>query len=548
MQILKGIVMDGKTIINDLIIPQGLLLGGIALAFFNVFDEINSATWFQGDYARACNVAETQEGVNYDALKIGNGEWWYVGLLTGAGAVVGIMKIVWTFLLFPEHPFPEVVPNFIQDLHELKPEDPLASIAIICCSSVSIGVGASCGPEVAMGCVGVAIGGALVPQKWSGWRHVCSWLRCVGHGDETTSEEAERDVAGNTKLFFPDLSELDANLCAIDGASAAFGPLFPGQILSTLLIHEVGFLWDDDGKRQQRYQYMETVFRSAVAATIGYAFFVGLEERTFLEPVALPEAGFDVLPSINMKYLGFSAILGIVSGIVGFFGFLCIGVGAKLGAEVTMKSNNLGEEMGLPQRVLGVLVTPLLGGVLLGLLAVAVPLTLGDGSRQTGPVAVLGDKLGWQTLLVTAIAKLVAGGISLGFGFVGGPVFPMLMAGSTLGSLVHQWVPGIPLVVAVPSCMAAVPCAFFPAPFTFTLIISLFFALGGAATSPVFVATLCSSATICGFGILQKVLGKNLDSQVALEDGGEEHQRDQVDEEHQGDLDEDAVVQVDNKP
>jgi len=76
--------------------------------------------------------------------------------------------------------------------------------------------------------------------------------------------------------------------------------------------------------------------------------------------------------------------------------------------------------------LLGLLLSPAIGGVLVGLLAVASPLILSDGSNQIEALFILSKELGPGNLIATMSIKLFAVGISLGFGFIGGQLFPLV--------------------------------------------------------------------------------------------------------------------------
>ena len=150
-------------------IPQGLIMALVALAFFNCYIAINDATWHRGDYHHAleqlpmqgsileklkelfpeltseAHRREAAEGEDpLEPLRLGNGEWWYVGLLAGGGFVVGLLKVVWNWLL-PSHAFPKKLPGFLIDVRELHGHDALLPVCVLACSAVSLGVGASVG-------------------------------------------------------------------------------------------------------------------------------------------------------------------------------------------------------------------------------------------------------------------------------------------------------------------------------------------------------------------------------------------------------------------
>jgi hypothetical protein len=82
------------------------------------------------------------------------------------------------------------------------------------------------------------------------------------------------------------------------------------------------------------------------------------------------------------------------------------------------------------------------------------------------------------------IAKMLTIAISLGSGFVGGPVFPSLFIGGTAGVFVHQVTPGIPLGLAVTCLLAAVPGALVSAPFAMVLAAAFLTQIGALQSAP----------------------------------------------------------------
>jgi H+/Cl- antiporter ClcA len=501
-------------------ILQGIVLGFLALAFFVSFETLQVNTWNFGEYHQAVTAAASEDDDNVEAaifssLKLGNGRWWYVGLLTATGAAVGLCKALWTWCISPRHAFPARPDGFLVDVQRLSSDDPFHAIPIFLCSILSIGGGASCGPEMALGATGVAMGGSLLPNlgRWFNSR----W--------KTSNNQPANDIFG---------FEGREKLTAMDGIAGALGPLFPAQMISTLLMHEIGRPVSYHNSSSNRSQeedgttaidIMETITRTGIASSVSYAVFVGLKDRTILDTVAAPEAAYDEISTIRVLYLLQAAVLGIISGVVGLIAFLCLAMGDKVGTVVNQKIDLFlvgtfccgqyiehevqNHHSTHPKRTyLGMIITPTLGGCLLGLLAIGCPLTLGDGSVQLEVLLLHGEKLGVANLLVSALVKIVAASITSGFGFIGGQVFPLLFAGSSIGSAAHLLVPQVPLLIAYPACMVAIPCSFTPLMFTLTLTASLALALGGAATAPVFVAAICSFLMVSGCGFIQRIVSR----------------------------------------
>ena len=115
-----------------------------------------------------------------------------------------------------------------------------------------------------------------------------------------------------------------------------------------------------------------TLTRTGIAAIFSYSLYTTIENNTLLQSIILPE------------YI----IIGIVCGLIGLIGFLCLaieqavgifdGIGEKYNL-LMIGGNNSGHHR---CTMLGKLFTPMIGGVLHGLLVVAAPINLGDGSAQ----------------------------------------------------------------------------------------------------------------------------------------------------------------------
>src|SRR5262249_45147455 len=110
-----------------------------------------------------------------------------------------------------------------------------------------------------------------------------------------------------------------------------------------------------------------------------------------------------------------------------------------------------------------------LGGAAFGLIGVALPLTLFTGSDQLKTVIKDAGTLGFGLLVAILLAKILAFAVSMGSGFVGGPIFVTLFIGGTAGLAVHQAIPGLPLGLAFTCMFAAVVGSFVAAPFAMAL-------------------------------------------------------------------------------
>ena len=141
---------------------------------------------------------------------------------------------------------------------------------------------------------------------------------------------------------------------------------------------------------------------------------------------------------------------------------------------------------------------PTLGGVVFGVIGVALPLTMFSGSDQLNTVLKGAGTLGLGLLVATLIAKMLTFAVSQGSGFVGGPIFPSLFIGGTAGVIVHHVIPGVPLGLAFTCLLAAVPGALAPAPFSMVLMAAFLTQVGALQTAPILIAVVTAFLTMEG--------------------------------------------------
>ena len=129
---------------------------------------------------------------------------------------------------------------------------------------------------------------------------------------------------------------------------------------------------------------------------------------------------------------------------------------------------------------------------MLGLLGMALPLTLFLGTDGLAQVTADPAALGAGLIVASAVAKILATTGALSFGFVGGPIFPLLFIGGSLGSVAHLAVEDIPLGLAVTAMMAAVPSAVIPVPLSIATLTVLIAGIPPTESTSVFVAAILS--------------------------------------------------------
>ena len=181
--------------------------------------------------------------------------------------------------------------------------------------------------------------------------------------------------------------------------------------------------------------------------------------------------------------------------------FVGLGLVAAVAAIALIRGIGLAEEaagrMKLPTWA-----RPAIGGLVLGLVALAYPQVLGIGYATTD--AALSEALPLITLAVICGLKIFSTAVSLGFGFGGGVFSPSIVIGATLGGIY-----GIAATALFPELssgpgayaiigMGAVAASVLGAPISTTLIV---FEMTGdyALTVAVMVAVVVSSVTVQQF-------------------------------------------------
>ncbi len=157
-----------------------------------------------------------------------------------------------------------------------------------------------------------------------------------------------------------------------------------------------------------------------------------------------------------------------------FFAFILLGILAGLVASVLMRSIFFAQDQA--QRLpVPAWLRPALGGFLVGCIALFLPQVLGVGYGITDDA--LTGSVGLWLLLAVLVGKILATGLSLGFGFGGGIFSPSLVVGAMLGGAF-----GLLVAYVLPDLsadetgytlvgMGAVAAAVLGAPISTTLII-----------------------------------------------------------------------------
>jgi len=257
----------------------------------------------------------------------------------------------------------------------------------------------------------------------------------------------------------------------LSSVSGAYAGLFSSPFAMLLILLET--------KHKQSVIYYGTLLIAGFAAVIGFGLFYALNGFNYASLL-----GILSLPSYDLRlwHLVLSVLLGILA--VPF-------------ALLFVVMNKIFSRLLKPLKAKPILLSTL-GGLLLGLLAVVLPTTIGLGTTEMSMITEQATEIGIILLIIFAVAKLLALSGALNFGFIGGPIFPLLFVGSSLGAAINQIFPQIPLGLAMGCMIVAVPAAIVPIPLALGAIVIIIIGLSAANALPVFVAALVAFAITRG--------------------------------------------------
>ena len=257
-----------------------------------------------------------------------------------------------------------------------------------------------------------------------------------------------------------DKEDGDANV--LNGFAGAYGGLFSSTVIVVMLILEVA--------RPGGQKFAKALVGGIIASSVSFGIYFVIVGAVFLDAYEVPPYEFEdwqLLAAIPFGLLAAvvaTVLVGCTAGLTRLF--------TRLRIASTAKS--------------------MLGGASFGFIGVALPLTLFTGSEQLKSVLQDAGTLGFGLLVAILFAKILAFAVSVGSGFVGGPIFPALFIGGTAGVAVHQAFSSVPLGLAFTCMFAAVAGSLVAAPFAMALTGAFMTQVGALQTAPVLIAVVTS--------------------------------------------------------
>jgi H+/Cl- antiporter ClcA len=261
------------------------------------------------------------------------------------------------------------------------------------------------------------------------------------------------------------LSREDAQLCTLSGFGGAYGGLFSSTVIVVMFILELA--------RPGGHRFAKALVGQIVASSVSFGIYFAIAGAVFLDAYQVPPYAFEDWQLLAGIPLGLLAALVVTLLVVLVQG------ATRLFALVKPE-----------------IVRTTLGGVVFGVIGVALPLTMFTGSAQLKTVLDDAGSLGVGLLVVLVIAKQVTFAVCQASGFVGGPIFPALFIGGTAGVLVHEVLPAVPLGLAFTCLLAAVPGSLAAAPFSMVLLAAFLTQVGALQTAPILIAVVTAFLTM----------------------------------------------------
>ena len=255
-------------------------------------------------------------------------------------------------------------------------------------------------------------------------------------------------LAGGLGTFISERLKLqkdDVQVLTYSAIAGAFGGFFGSPIVGAVGAVEYMFI-----KELNLYRHL---IPGLIAASVGYGVYSAILHTSFLGVYDFPD--FAALRVVDLIW---ALLVGVIAGLVGTLHKLVFGLTHRVFGRLNKKP----------------VIRAIIGGVVIGLIGSFLPLTLYSGQNQLLEIVRNPASFGIGILLLMMFVKILLTGTSFATGFDGGPIFPILFIGGTLGQALSGVLTFIPQGVGVLAGMAGAACAFLPLPLTMAMLLGFF--------------------------------------------------------------------------
>ena len=389
----------------------------------------------------------------------------FVSLLSGLGALLFVVLMnLGISLVWPEEPGPLPFSGSVRIL------------AITTAAGLIVGLIHHFLEAQEIEAFGAIVEGNLDPRPIPGSMLVA--LTSLIGGFSLGPEVPTGMLAGGLATWLSDRRKVTSEIKrtnVLSGIVGAWGGLFTSPFAVLLMPLEL--------PHQQSPIFYSTITIAAIAGVIGFSIFFAASGEAFASVIRILD-----LPAYDLRlwHLLLAVVLGVLGATLGLiFGLLMRSL-KKLTAPLNSRP----------------IIRGVAGGFILGLLGMALPLTLFLGTSGLQVVTKQGAQMGLFVLIALVFAKMLATTGALSTGFIGGPIFPLLFIGGTAGTAINLIFPDIPLALAVACMMAAVPGSLLPVPLSLAVIVLLITGIPATEAIPVFIAVIVSYYITHELGLL----------------------------------------------
>jgi H+/Cl- antiporter ClcA len=252
-------------------------------------------------------------------------------------------------------------------------------------------------------------------------------------------------LTGGIGTFISDKLKLqndDVQVLVYSSIAGAFGGFFGSPVVGAVGGIEYMFI-----KELNLYRHL---IPGLLAAAVGWAVYYALLQTSYLGIYDFPNYDAPLLIDLWWAFL-----VGVIAGLVGIMFKLIFGILHLAFSRLKKRP----------------VLLAIIGGVVIGLIGSFLPLTLYSGQDQLLQIIHNPAAYGIGLLLLLVLVKSLLTSTSFATGFEGGPIFPSLFIGGTLGLALSKILPFIPEGVGVTAGMAGVASAIFPMPLTMILLL-----------------------------------------------------------------------------
>ncbi|OKH47929.1 chloride channel protein [Calothrix sp. HK-06] len=274
---------------------------------------------------------------------------------------------------------------------------------------------------------------------------ILSSLISISAGGSLGPEAPMVQVTGSLGTWIADKLHLEGEklrTLSIAGMAAGFTALFGaplgGAFFALEILHHEYFL-----------EYYEAVLPAIVSSCASYLVFVVITHLGIAPTWDFPQYQVNNIDDFVVAIL--YAIVGAIAGWVFISIFkLCRQVFAKIHAPIYVRTT--------------------LAGLVLGSLAIVVPLTRYFGHEQLNTI--VENNFSAYALLIIVLAKMIAISVTVNGEWRGGFIIPLFFTGACLGKAIATLIPGVHPVLAMISVMAAINAAVTRTPISTTLLLT----------------------------------------------------------------------------